>query len=87
MPRYLVAVQRGPPSQESPPDILEVAHNGGKGAWLLRDDVQGARGVTQEDLLSPTIINVVVNAVVRNWVTVMIAIAEERGKSGKDRRH
>ena len=29
---------------------------------------QGFRGVTQGDLLSPTIFNVVVDAVVRHWV-------------------
>ena len=43
---------------------------------------QGARGVMQGYPLSPTIFNVVVDAVVRNWVTVMIAGAEER-----DERH
>ena len=52
-----------------------------------RTTFQGARRVTQGDQLSPTTINVVVNAVVRNWVTVVNTIAEERGKSGKDRRH
>ena len=34
---------------------------------------QGARGVTQGDPLSPNIFNVVVDAVVRNWATVVIA--------------
>ena len=38
---------------------------------------QGARGVTHGDLLSPTIFNVVVDAVVRKWVTLVIAGAEE----------
>ena len=33
---------------------------------------QGACGVTQVDMLSPTILNVVVDAVVRHWVTVMV---------------
>ena len=37
---------------------------------------QGARGLTQEDPLSPTIFNVVVDAVVRHWVVVVIAGAE-----------
>ena len=36
-----------------------------------------ARGVTQGDPLSPTIFNVVVGAVVRNWVTVVVAGAED----------
>ena len=43
---------------------------------------QGARGVTQGDPLSPTIFNVVVDAVVRNWVTVVIVGAEDRGERG-----
>ena len=43
---------------------------------------QGARGVTHVDPLSPTIFNVVVDAVVRHWVTVMVEGVEERGKHG-----
>ena len=35
-----------------------------------------ACGVTQGDPLSPTIFNVVVDAVVRHWVTVMSESAE-----------
>ena len=48
---------------------------------------QGARGVTQGDPLSPTIFNVVVDAVVRHWVTVMTAGVEERGECEKEGRH
>ena len=48
---------------------------------------KGERGVTQGDPLSPTIFNVVVDAVVRHWVTGVIADAEERGKLGKEGRH
>ena len=47
----------------------------------------GVRGVTHRDPLSPTIFNVVVDAMVRNWVTVVIAGAEERGARGKEGRH
>ena len=43
--------------------------------------------MTQGYLLSPTIFNVVVDAVVRNWVTVMVKGAEERGNCGKYFRH
>ena len=46
-------------------------------------ELQGACGVTQGDPLSPTIFNVVVDAVVRHWVTGVIAGAEERGERGK----
>ena len=40
---------------------------------------QGGRGVTQGDPLSPTIFNVVVDAVVRHRVTGFIADLEARG--------
>ena len=43
--------------------------------------------MTQGDPLSPTIFNVVVDTVVRHWVTGVIADAEERGKLGKEGRH
>ena len=36
-------------------------------------------GVTQGDLLSPTIFNVVVDAVVRHWVMMVLEEAEKRG--------
>ena len=47
----------------------------------------GALGVMQEYPLSPTIFNVVVDAVVRNCVMVVIAGAEEQGKRGKEVSH
>ena len=40
---------------------------------------KGGRGVMQEDLLSPTIFNVVVDAVVRQWLTIVVQEAERRG--------
>ena len=48
---------------------------------------QGERGVTQGNPLSPTIFNVVVDAVVRHWVTSAIAEAEAQGELGKEGRH
>ena len=45
---------------------------------------QGYRGVTQGDPLSPTIFNMVVDAVVRQWVGVMVQDAEERGECGQE---
>ena len=47
---------------------------------------QVACGVTQGDPLSPTIFNVVVDAVVRHWVTVILEGAEERGECGQEGR-
>ena len=43
--------------------------------------------MTQGDSLSPTIFNMVVDEVVRQWVTVMVDGAEERGECGKEGRH
>ena len=50
-------------------------------------EFQGARRVTQGDPPPPTIFNVVVDVVVRNWVTVVIAGVEEQGERGKESRH
>ena len=44
---------------------------------------KGARGVTQGDPMSPIIFNVVVDAVVRQWVTMALEEAEKRGERGK----
>ena len=47
----------------------------------------GAQGVTQVHPLSPAIFNVVVDAVVRHWVTVVVEVAEDRGERGQEGRH
>ena len=43
--------------------------------------------MTQGDPLSPTIFNVVVDAVVRHWVTLSVEDLENRGERGKEGRH
>ena len=43
--------------------------------------------MTQGYPLSPTIFNVVVDAMVRHWVAVVIAGAEDWGKRGQEGRH
>ena len=43
----------------------------------------GERVVTQGDLLSPTISNMVVDAVVRHWVNGIVEEAEARGETGR----
>ena len=51
------------------------------------ESFKGARGVTQGDPLSPSIFNVVLDAVVRHWVTLEMAEAEKRGERGNEGRH
>ena len=60
-----------------------VARVGGK----YGDAFKGARGVAQGNPLSPTIFNMVVDAVVRHWVTMALDEAEKRGERGKECRH
>ena len=45
---------------------------------------KGARGVTQGDPLSPTIFNVVVDAVVRHWIEGLKTETEEKGETGRE---
>ena len=48
---------------------------------------KGGRGVTQGNPLSPTIFNVVVDAVFHHWVTLAVTEAEMRGEPGREVRH
>ena len=48
---------------------------------------KGERGVTQGDPLSPTIFNVVVDAVGRHWLQLATQEAERRGERGREGRH
>ena len=48
---------------------------------------QGFRGVMQRDPLLLTILNLVVDAVVRHWVEVMVEIAGEQNGRGREGRH
>ena len=50
-------------------------------------EFQEARGVTQGDPLSLTIFNVVVDAVVQQWVKAVVSGAEERGEHGQEGRN
>ena len=45
---------------------------------------KGSRGVTQGDPLSPTIFNVVVDAVVRHWIEGLKTATEEKGATGRE---
>ena len=47
---------------------------------------KGATGVTQGDPLSPTIFNVVVDAVFRHWIMLVVEESENRGGRGKEGR-
>ena len=48
-----------------------------------RKAFKGARGVTQDDPLSPTIFNLVVDAVVRHWLEGLQNATEEKGSTGR----
>ena len=87
MPGDLGGIQCGTPSQDAPPDLLEAPHNGGESGGYYGTSFKGERGVTQGDPLSPTIFNLVVDVLVRHWVTGVIADAEERGELGNMGRH
>ena len=41
-------------------------------------EFKGGRGVTQVEVLSPTIFNMMVDAVVQHWVIVMVESMEEQ---------
>ena len=59
-------------------------------AWAggyYRKGFGGERGLTKGDPLSPTIFNVVVDAVVRHWVHRIMEEAEARGETGQEVRH
>ena len=43
------------------------------------ESFKGARGATKGNPLSPTIFNVVVDEVLRHWVTMALEEAEKRG--------
>ena len=43
--------------------------------------------MTQGDPLSPTIFNVVVDAVVRDWVNRLVDEVEAKGETGREGRH
>ena len=45
---------------------------------------KGERGVTQGEPLSPTIFNVVVDAVVRHWVNGLVDKAEAKGETVRE---
>ena len=63
--------------------MMMVARAGG----YYGEEFKGARGVTHGDPLSPTIFFVVVDAVVRHWVTMALDEAKKRGERGNEGRH
>ena len=60
-----------------------VSRSGG----YYKAEFKGSCGVTQGDTISPTIFNVVVDVVVRQWVKVMVEVAEEQCEHGQEGRH
>ena len=63
--------------------LTMVARAGG----YYGESFKGSRGVTQGDPLSPTIFNVVVDAVVRHWIEGLVTETEEKGEMGREGRH
>ena len=58
-----------------------------KAGGYYRAALKGAMGVTQVYPLSPTIFNVVVDALVRHWFTVMVESVEEWSRCVQEGRH
>ena len=58
-----------------------------KSGGYYRAALTGAQGVMQGDPLTPTIFNMVVDAVVQHWVSVMVEGAGEQGGRGQEVRH
>ena len=52
-----------------------------------RTAFRGERGVTQGEPLSPTIFNVVVDAVIWHWVHGVVKEVEAKGETGREGRH
>ena len=63
--------------------LAMVARAGGYYGTAYKEE----RGVTQGDPLSPTIFNVVVDAVVQHWVNGLVDEAEAQGETGREGRH
>ena len=65
-----------------PLEVLGSVTDGCKSGRLIRDIISMFQGVTQWYSLSPTIFNVVLDAVVRNWVEEMVESAGGQGWRG-----
>ena len=62
-------------------------NDGSTGGGYYGTGFKGERGVTQGDPLSPTIFNLVVDAVVHHWFTMKLEEVEKRGERRKEGRH
>ena len=75
----------------APPDILESSEDNGEGRKVLRGSVYGGLGSDARNRLLPTIFNVVVDvvvdAVVCHWVSVMAEGVKAWGECGKEGRN
>ena len=63
-------------------DILSLAPDGGEEGGHYGPVVQIHCGLTLGDLLSPTIFNLVIDAVIRIWVTLVKGPQEGSGQEG-----
>ena len=65
-------------SKTAPAGIQGKVSDCSMGGGYYGTGFKGARGVTQGNPLSPTIFNVVLDAVVSHWVTLFVEEAEKR---------
>ena len=65
---------------------MEAVDDGFKVGRILRDGVSGRVWSDTGVSAPPTIFNVVVDAVVQHWVTVVVEGAEEQGERGQESR-
>ena len=63
--------------------LTMVARSGG----YYGTEIRGERGVTQGNPLSPTIFNVVVDAIIRHWVHGVVEETEAQGETGREGRN
>ena len=87
MPLNPKGLQCGTSSVTDPQGILGSTEDGCKGGGYYGSEFQGSMGVTQGDPLTPTIFNMVIDAVVQLWVAVMVESAEERSRLRQEGRH
>ena len=84
MPRYLGGLRVGPSARRLLTTYWRRLTMVSRAGGYYGEVFKGARGVMQGDPLSPTIFNVVVDAVVRHWIDGLVAETAEKGETGRE---